>query len=253
MATQRLTKKCFEVVDRTEMRKIAMKGMGLPAKQAYKLDNKGIIDWVFTNSKEVDDSVGFVPFTEVNLEEINGLPGGEFRQGVLGYLLQLQGFILKSGDKPVWPGDLEEEVSSSKEEEVEIPPAKKTIPIVPKEYGASPDKNLEEVAMLSRKKFKKKDLVVESAKSKVGFSKAKIGKNVAVKAEAPTVNLEKLEASVDELTGSISELALGHATQEENYLRLEKGLLYIINMLCEDGQEVVCLDQVPKPKDYITQ
>ena len=91
------------------------------------------------------------------------------------------------------------------------------------------------------------------AKPKVGFSKAKIGKNAPVKAESPAVDLEKLEASVGNLTESVVNLSLGQASQEENYLRLEKGLLYVINMLCEDGQEVTCLDQVPKPKDYITQ
>ena len=240
MASQRLTKKCFEVVDRTEIRLIAMKGMGLPAKQAYKLDNKGIVDWVFTNAKE---------FADVDLDHVNAAANGTLRPGVFDYLAQLQGFILKTGEKPVWPGDVETE-------DVEVPAVKaEPTESVAVEVVEPPTK---EKPVLSPKKYSKAKQVTsaKAVKPKTTFSKARVNKTTTAPTDTESMQqtLEGVKANLatlEELTTAIA------ATQKnagnEDYKRLEKGLLYVINMLCEDGQEVTSLEQVPEPNEYITQ
>ena len=256
MATQRLTKKCFEPISRTEIRKIAVKGMNLPAEMAYKLDNKGIIDWVFSNAKEVVKAVPtgkaeLVPFSEVDLGHVDGLPGGSFRQGVLEYLQQLQGFILKKEDKPTWPGDAVEADTAQAATTPETPTAetpKEKAMFNPKTYGKKP------TTPVIKTKTKPKQLDTKP-KAKAAFSKARVNKT----ATAPTADTGSIQQTLEEvkttlaalenLTGSIAAVT----TTNADYKRLEKGLLYVINMLCEEGQEVTSLDEVPETSEYITQ
>ena len=224
MATQRLTKKCFEPISRTEIRKIAVKGMNLPAEMAYKLDNKGIIDWVFSNAKEVVKAVPtgkaeLVPFSEVDLGHVDGLPGGSFRQGVLEYLQQLQGFILKKEDKPTWPGDAVEADTAQAATTPETPTAetpKEKAMFNPKTYGKKP------TTPVIKTKTKPKQLDTKP-KAKAAFSKARVNKT----ATAPTADTGSIQQTLEEvkttlaalenLTGSIAAVT----TTNADYKRLE--------------------------------
>ena len=94
----RLTKKMLSVLDRAEIRKLATLGMGMPMVDAYRTKLDEVVTWIHGQPDKL---------AEVDIEAISqpvkadGSSG--FRDGVIMYISQLQGFIRKENPAPEWP------------------------------------------------------------------------------------------------------------------------------------------------------
>lgn len=273
MASARLTKKCFEIMDRAEIRRIAMIGMGLPPKEAYCLDHKGIVSWVYSNAKG---------FADVDLGSIKTSKSGKesFRPGVVSYLQQLQLFIQKKADKPVWPPtvgvttveevvqeaveeveEVEEVISTSEvateEEALVEEPVKETAPVCV-QFKKKPLKP----KVYSKKKAKTAITEVEEAKASEPEAESsqdlsQILKQVSRTAErmdyvskALSEIKQKSFERYDEQTDKVEVLSSRIDTLDKAVVQLSNALLFVINTVCLEDSVVTTLDDIPTPDNY---
>lgn len=102
----RFSRKHFEIVDRAELRRLAL-FLRMPATKAYSMGPKDLIDWVFENSETFAGA------------DLSGLDTSTFRDGVDKYLKELQLFIRKEGPAPKL-GGVEADADESEDEEKPI-------------------------------------------------------------------------------------------------------------------------------------
>lgn len=131
----KLTRKHLEGLDRAELRYLIVTGMGAKMSDAYRLkDTKDLINWIIDRT---------VIFAELNLNTMLELDKDKsvFREGVLEYLKQLQGFARKESKAPTWPpnggntGDDDDEQESSEEIPADLPSTNE--PSTPDEGGSA--------------------------------------------------------------------------------------------------------------------
>ena len=91
----RLTKKHLKVLDKAELRRIAMAGMGMAMRDAYSLDEDGLLDWVHKYPEE---------FSQANMADISkGKTESLFRDGIFEYCVALQDYQAGKRKAPAWP------------------------------------------------------------------------------------------------------------------------------------------------------
>ena len=279
-AAKKLTKKMLERLDRAELRRIAVLGMGMNPRDAYSLDFKGIVSWVHDRSEA---------FSEVNIQEIGET---EFRDGVAFYVIELQNFI-KGGDNPTWPPanvevpkkkrgpstkEERESLASTNKEENVVPLKSKTaapkeVAKVEKEVTPTVKKRtkseavvpgvLEAVqASVATKPVKKSKLKKVSLKQKVGASSSEATENAAVLKIAEDIkslceeNKAEIRAMSEAMDKSLEAYREGMEAIRVEINRsstlLGNALLYIANSaIQDDGEEFSKIGEVPDPKDYL--
>lgn len=111
----RLTKKQLKVLDKAELRRIAMSGMGLPMREAYSLDEEGLLDWIHKHP----DVFVETDLTAVNATGKNG--SSLFRDGIFDYCTLLQKYMQGEVKAPVWPPEEDAEAPPEEPEVVSEP------------------------------------------------------------------------------------------------------------------------------------
>lgn len=256
-AAKKLTKKMLERLDRAELRRIAVLGMGMNPRDAYSLDFKGIVSWVHERSEA---------FSEVNIQEIGET---EFRDGVAFYVIELQNFI-KGGDSPTWPpANVEvpkkKRGPSTKEERESLASTNKEENVVPlKSKTAAPKEvaNVEKVEKKVTPTVKKRTLKKVSLKQKVEASSSEAAENAAVLKIVEDIkslceeNKAEIRAMAEAMDKSLEAYREGMEAIRVEINRsstlLGNALLYIANSaIQDDGEEFSKIGEVPDPKDYL--
>lgn len=276
MPSTRLTKKCFEVIDRAEIRRIAMLGMGMPPKEAYCLDHGGIVSWVYSNSKE---------FAAINIAELEKSKSGKssFRPGVTGYLVQLQKFIQKDADKPSWPPEgLDVVVAGEEAAEAAQPEKQEVTPDEQENVVMDAPVTKEKTSVKMKKKTLRKK---KSSTTKVTVdadNEQEVPEAVAVEAVATSEETDKVLGTVspmlkqvnriadrmdyvskalseikqksferyDEQTDKVEVLSSRIDTLDKTVVQLANALLFVVNTACLEDSVATTLDDIPTPDNY---
>jgi len=247
MATKRFTKKMLGPLDRAELRKIAIVGMGLEPLDAYTMKEAEVVSWIHERAEEFAG----LSISGVGIEDT-------FRSGVGPYIKRLQKFILGDGTAPEWPpepedGDVED--SEAKEETAEKPEA-----APPKRKRGRPRKDATAENKAPAKKAtatKKKKAVATKKSAKTGFKKVETPAEEAAQVEsvsAPVVQ-EAFDVSglLDRLSSLEAQLQAVRQEQTDANNLLANALVYVVNTLIvdEDDDMIKDLTRIPNPSKYV--
>ena len=248
MATKRFTKKMLGPIDRAELRKIAIVGMGVEPLDAYTMKETEIVSWIHERAEE---------FASLDISEVQPTTGAcieeSFRPGVGNYIKRLQKFILGECTAPSWPPEgTDEDTSDEVSEEVKTPV--EAVVEEPKKKRGRPRKKPEAVAKPAVAPIKK-STKSPKRKATTGFKK------VEEVAEAAPADLEikttEKNPAATALMSKLSELesqlqAIRQEQTQANNL-LTNTLVYIINSIIveEDEPMIKDLTKVPDPSKYV--
>lgn len=252
---QRFTKKMLVPLDKAELRKIAIVGMGLEPLDAYTMKEPDVISWIHERADE---------FAGISLESV-----GEdtFRPGVATYVAQLQEFILKKRTAPNFPPDSEEIVDNV----VELP-VEPAVEEPPKRRRGRPRKT--DAEKEASKKTTKKATAKKSEPAKKASEKKSTGgrfKKVAETHEdavarqavsgafdegvefASAALLEKVAAQAERVASLEAQLQAMRQEQTDAFNLLHNAVVFLINTLVIDEGDPMIKDlvKVPNPEKYV--
>lgn len=252
MATKRFTKKMLGPIDRAELRKIAIVGMGVEPLDAYTMKEAEIVSWIHERAEE---------FAGLDISEVQPTTGAciedSFRPGVGVYIKRLQKFILGECSAPSWPPEgIDVDTVDEASEEVEAPV--EAVVEEPKKKRGRPRKKPEAAAKPVAKPTAaptKKSTKSPKRKATTGFKKVeKVEKTATVNLEIETAD-KLLDVTV--LMNRLSELecqlrAIRQEQTQTNNL-LTNTLVYIVNTLIveEDEPMIKDLTKIPDPSKYV--
>lgn len=263
----RLTKKQLKILNKAELRKLAISGMNLEIARAYGATEGFLIDFIYG---DVDTFLD-VKVTDINTSPTTGKP--YFREGITEYVTQLQSYIKGTqSEAPAWPPNpvseepLEEttvEEPTEEEEEVTTPStARRTI-----------RRNPRRIATKSTAKTQAKPETTEKAEEPAAeekFEEVKAAEPIETEkpVEAPqavdlTPVLELitgLKASVDAysekldaVSKDIESIKRYAAAGKKSHKQVGNGLLWLANNLTIQEDEALFAEvtDFPPPSEYI--
>jgi hypothetical protein len=245
MATKRFTKKMLGPLDRAELRKIAIVGMGLEPLDAYTMKEAEVVSWIHERAEEFAG----LSISGVGIEDT-------FRTGVGSYIKRLQKFILGECTAPSWPPEgTDEDTSDEVSEEVKTPV--EAVVEEPKKKRGRPRKKPEAVAKPAVAPIKK-STKSPKRKATTGFKKVEEVDEVAEAAPADLeIKTTEKNPAATALMSKLSELesqlqAIRQEQTQANNL-LTNTLVYIINSIIveEDEPMIKDLTKVPDPSKYV--
>lgn len=241
MPKSKVTKKMLEVLDKLELRKLAMVGMKLDPVTGYKFTPKDLSAWIFDRLEALQegDSADYRPFKDVDLA--GGFSSTTFRDGIYEYLIGLQKYLEGNGKPPVF---------GEPQEEPDAPDAE--IPEGSDEDEAPFDVDEPEPTTNTSTTIIVNPTVTKTAEEPVATPVLR--KPFAIRrpkaAEAPA---EPTPAAPDtsELLAKVKEIAEQNQILMEEVLKLRSttsylsaGLLFLINSFAEDGAHLEALSDL---------
>tara|TARA_B100000131_G_scaffold45449_1_gene40634 strand:- start:9991 stop:10743 length:753 start_codon:yes stop_codon:yes gene_type:complete len=244
----------LDPLDRAELRKIAIVGMGLEPLDAYTMKETEVVSWIHERAEE---------FSKISLASV-----GEdtFRPGVSSYISQLQEFVTGNRPAPKFPpegGDAD--VAESANETVDVvpdPPKRKRgrprkveaaqpeAEAAPKRKRGRPRKKIEPATSKGAAEVKKATAVVASSIEDfdrgVDFASAAFLDKIAEQGN----NIKMLQEMVSALQSDLNTIRI---EQTESMNMVSNTLAFLVNTLAidEDEQMVADLSKIPTPDKYV--
>jgi len=253
----KVTKKMLTPLDRAEIRKIVIVGMGMEPLEAYTKKEGETISWIQERAED---------FASLDLETIGA---EQFRPNVVAYLQQLQQFILGNSKAPTFPtgGATEEAVEAEEGTAVTVEPPKKrkrgrprknpvvetaateeTVEAAPaKRKRGRPRKTTTDAKAATKTATKKQETTAKKKKGGFRVKKTAAEAVEVVKEEIPTTtpevtlsvgtDLNSFLTGIDSLRGEVQAM---RAEQAAMYADLHDALVYILNTaIIEDDDDLI--------------
>lgn len=245
----KLTKTMLRKLDKSELRIIAITGMGQDMLDAYQLKGEGLVDWVHSRPGE---------FADFN---VDGIDNESFREGITDYVKAIQRMLTGEGSIPSWPT-----IPNAQEEVVEEPTLEKEV-VETKEMTEVASTDVIEIPEEYLTKAGKPDLRKKAVRELLGKPALKRTRKTTilspkkVQLEVPEKELRESDINVaSQLKAELSAIEQKLGQAEERFEGIENALLFILNVGREfldscttlDGYPVYeNMNGIPKPVDYL--
>ena len=236
---KKLTKKMLDILDKGELRKIAIISMGLVPGEAYSKDEKELLEWIYSKPEE---------FKTASLDEIDET---FVRGGILTYVASLQAYLRGEITKsPTWPID-ENAVEETPVVEVAKPePTAKKVVRKKKPLKKRVEAKKAAAQTEAEKPLTPTDLGLVQEEPPVvpenvsTTSLSDLVELLDTRTEGFNTNLATVVRNILELSNKINML---RTEQSLNLAALSNAILYLLNTAVQDeGEEFTSLEDVPK-------